>query len=192
LMNFKSGSALNLEGTVNTNSWPVWISPQTRYITQPIFGLPLTGSWTTLIQGISSNAVGNQFVIPLDRLHNGATLDQLVVTFQVWQTHSGVPANLPSLSVLRYTNGSLNSAVALGIPDPQAFFPTPGSGSAWYDSQNTQYLVYDCVHNNVIDNSQYTYYVVITDESGSNSVPENNYGNITMQFTGIPNQSWQL
>jgi hypothetical protein len=191
--NMMSGSVTNLLGTVNTNSWANWVTPQGRYITQATqVGQALTGSWTTLVQGISSNAVGNQWVVPLERLHNGATLDQLVVTFQVWLTHSGVPANLPSLSVVRYNNFNLDSAEALGIPDPQSFSPTPSSGSAWYDGQATQFLVYDCIHNNVIDNSQYTYYVIITDESGTNSQPENNYGNITMQFTGIPNQSWQL
>jgi hypothetical protein len=192
-VNMQSGSITNLLGTVNTNSWAVWTTPQSRTITQATqIGQALSGSWTTLVQGISSNAVGNQWVCCLDRLHNGATLNQVVVTFQVWETHSGVPANLPSLSVLRYNNFNLDSAVALGIPDPQSFSPTPGSGSAWYDSQNTQFLVYDCVHNNVIDNSQYTYYVIITDESGTNSEPENNYGNITLSFNGIPNQSWQL
>jgi hypothetical protein len=192
-LNLRPGSTTNFLSTVNTISWPIWTAPQSRTITQPIqVGQSLSGSWDAGIQYVSSNSVGSQWVCCLDRMHNGATLNQVVINFQVWQTHSGVPANLPSISVLRYDNSVMASAAALGIPDPQAFFPPPASGSAWYDSQNTQYLVYECVHNNVIDNSQYSYFVVVTDESGSNSLPENNYGMITLSFNGIPDQSWQL
>ena len=183
----------NLLGTVNTNSWPKWTSSQSRYINQPIqVGQALTGTWTQLVQGVSSNAAGNQWVCCLDRLHNGATLNQVVVMFQVWLTHTGVPANMPTVSVLRYNNSTMASAVALGIPDPQSYTPVPSTGSAWYNSQATKYLVYECVHNNVIDNSQYSYFVVVTDESGTNALAENNYGMISLSFNAIPDQSWQL
>ena len=154
-------------------------------------GQPISGSWSFGNQNIISGATGSTWAIPLKRLHQGATLASLSVSFVVGQSHTGVPVTLPRLSLVRYTFGTETSGVTLNVTDPQ-IFPTPGSGSAYYDGGNIQFIEYVCGRNNVIDDSQYNYVLLITDESGTNSLDANNYFTVQLNFTGISSQQWSM
>lgn len=79
----------------------------------------------------------------------------------------------------------------LSTVDPQ-YFPNPGSGAAYYDSGNQQFMNYICNQNNVIDNENYIYVLTINDESGAGSAALNAFGLITLEYQQIPNQKWNV
>ena len=123
--------------------------------------------------------------------HEGATLASVSVGLLVVGVHSGVPASLPSLSVQR-----VHLVPGSALPAPQTlkstdsgsgipFSPTPATGAAWHDSGNLQELVYSCDQNHTIDNVNYVYFLVLTDEHGSNAVAGNTYVYVKAQYTNI-------
>jgi hypothetical protein len=57
----------------------------------------------------------------------------------------------------------------------QTFSPTPANVTAWIDGGVNQLLAYTCNQNNVVDNTQYAYYALVTDENGSGSQAGNEY-----------------
>ena len=183
---------VNSGATYTTAQFANFPSGVSRTLINPCnLGQPLGGTWTYGLQAIYSGATGSSFAIPLMRVHQGATLASIVVTFQVGSSHSGVPVNRPNLSIVRYTFGSELSPVTLSSSDPQ-YFPNPGSGSAYYDSGNIQQITYTCNRNNVIDDSQYNYVLSITDESGTNSLSGNAYFTVQLNFTTISSQQWSM
>lgn len=121
-------------------------------------------------------------IVPLVGLVDGAELQSLSVFFKV-VSHSGVPSTMPSLLLRRRT-------MAAGVPATdvylsstnQQFVPTPGSGSAWYDSGNQQSFAYTCNQNNTIDTSQYQYYLEVYDEGGTNAVSGNSYYGVALTY----------
>lgn len=135
---------------------------------------------------IQSVAVGARLVVPL-RVHEGATLVSAVLTFQVGRNHTAVPAFLPGFRVCqRDQSGNVTPLVASGGDANGFVYPaTPGSGSAWFDSNNPQTITYTCAAGIVIDRSQYTYFAEIVDESGVGSLNENLYNDILLTFDDI-------
>jgi hypothetical protein len=187
-----SAAINNLGNTINVN-WPTWQTPVNRSLIQPVAeGQTLGGTWLILVQGISDNAAGGSWVFTLSRLQNGGTLSSVVVTFNVAPPgRTNIPAILPNLSVVRCTYGNETASVNLSSTDPQ-FFPTPGSGTAYYDGGAVQKITYTCNQNNVIDNTKYYYVVIITDESGLHSEADNNFYSAQCNYTNIPDQSWNI
>lgn len=193
IINIGGSSILNNLGSTINFSWPTWQTPVSRSLIQPVLdGQPVTGTFFILEQGISDNATGGAWVVPISRLQNGGTLTSVVCTFQVWLNRTDVPAVLPNLQVIRYTYGNEGTSGVWLSSTNQQFFPTPGSGSAYYDGQNVQKITYTCNQNNVIDNTQYYYVVIITDESGTHSVDQNNFFSLQCNYTNIPDQSWNI
>ena len=176
---------------VKFDSFPNFINSQSRYFIQStVGGIALSGTWSGGAQFVYDNAAGGVWSLQL-RTHHGATLDTVTVGFSVGTAHSNAPANLPNLSVKRYAYNAMFSPQALATTDPQ-YVATPGSGSAWYDSGNQQYMTYFCNQNNIIDNGSYIYVLTITDESGTYSQALNAFGLITMHFTNITSQQWSV
>jgi hypothetical protein len=113
------------------------------------------------------------------------TLHRITTLFNVGQSHPNVPAILPTLFVFRGV--SFNTVVGTALtPDVQLRgagavpFPTPGSGAAYYASGNVQSWDYITDQNNIIDTSEYRYYLGIIDESGANSLGLNKYIGFTL------------
>lgn len=186
-----SAAINNLGNTINVN-WPTWQTPINRSLIQPVAeGQPLLGTFSILVQGVSDNAAGGSWVTTISRLQNGGTLSSIVMSWSVGFSHSNVPSVLPNLSVVRYTYGNEFAPVTLSSTDPQ-FLPAPGSTAAYYNSGHVKTLTYTCNQNNVIDNTQYYYVVSITDESGSNSLAQNNFLSLQCNYTNIPDQSWNI
>lgn len=187
-----SGNTLNVHGTHKTDSFPIWNTPQTRQLVEStVGGFPLAGSWTAGPQFVFDNGTGGVWTMQIRRSHQGATLAQIFVGFSVGTGHSAVPANRPSLSVVRYRWDQMFNPQPLSTTDPQVF-PNPGSGSAYYDSGNQQFMNYICNQNNVIDNENYIYALTITDESGANSAAFNAFGLVTLEFQIINDQKWSM
>ena len=185
-----SGATLQTHGTHLTDVWGTWNSAQTRQVIMSTTdGIAVAGSWVGGLQFVYSTAVGGAWVSNLNRCHHGALLANVFVSLSVGTSHSAVPAVLPSLSIVRYRWDNMFSAQALSTTDPQ-FFPNLGSGAAYYNSGNQQFMTYVCNQNATIDNENYIYVLTITDESGANSHTLNAYGLITLEHQVITNQKW--
>lgn len=117
------------------------------------------------------NAVQAELHCPL-RVHNGATLSSVAITFRVSQPHTSVPATMPKVRVMRIDSKGTVAPLTL-TTDLQGWVsvPTPTSGSTWYANGAAQTLTIACNQNNAIDVSQYTYLVDILEETGGTSWP---------------------
>lgn len=197
-----SGATANIHGTFKTDSWPSWNTPITRQSNMHIdHGSAAQGAanWLNIGVGLqntnsaSPQVIGQQtLAIPLTRLHNGATLASVFIAFYVGTTHTGVPQNLPTFTVYRM-NPLSNPTSIQYLSTTAVQSPTnPGSGSAWYNSGNVQYYQYITNQNNVIDNTNYLYYMTVADESGTNSLGGNAYLAVNAQNQVINDTSWNI
>ena len=156
------------------------VTPSTRTVSV----LPVPAIWTagwTVSTGSPfpvGPATSTAIVIPLPPLHNGATLSTVIADITVGTVHGSVPAVLPSMQLVRHTLGT-NTTTAIGT---QAF-PTPGSGAAWYAAGASQ--SWTLTVSTVIDTSQYEYYIVLSDESGANSIAGNLFYGFRLGYTTI-------
>ena len=135
----------------------------------------LTGPATTTIQ-----------MLPLRLTHNGAKLATVTLVFGVTDPHAGGPPAGPlSIDVRRAAPFPSFGSNSLG--GGTRAFPTPGTGAAWYAGGAEQEFVYNCTDAsfNVIDNSQFVYYLWLTDESGANSVAGNLFYAVYLGYTNI-------
>lgn len=194
--NSGSNVLINTGCNFEIGNFPVFISNKTRTISESILtGMSPSGVWfgyTGIPAALQSGAVGGVWNHELIKLHNGARLISVTMTFIVGASHSGVPANLPYMQITRtpITN-PISGAVQLSTTTFQ--YPiAPGSGSVWYNSGTPQTFVYVCNQNNVIDNSQYLYTLTLADESGTNSIAGNLYVGVAMSFDTITSSSWSI
>lgn len=177
----------------------------TRVIHTSCLDARTAGYWstnTTFVGIAPVGAVGQSFVVPL-KVHNGATLTQAVLTFRVGQTHPNVPTQLPTVRLVKIDSNfvvtPLNTSFTGNYDATGAlvFNPTPSTGANWYNSGNAQTITYACDASLVIDTSTYTYFAVITDESGTNALcgtgaNENIYQDLALTFTNIADMRPQL
>jgi hypothetical protein len=170
-----AAGAIQLNGGANDNI--TFSTPRFDVKSRPI--APLGGLYQGWVQSIrkaisnNSDTTGQGFVVPLDGLHNGATLTGVIVNFAVGQPHPGAPANPPTLRIQRIP-------LALGVGAPPQYqdlsstavqtFPMPSTGAAWYANGAIQFFVYSCNQNNVIDTANYEYLMAVVDESGQNAL----------------------
>ncbi len=155
--------------------------------------------WNTFVDGLKQTpagganyAFGARLIVPLD-MHHNATLAQVTVNFIVGQSHAGVPASLPMVSVFRVddsgnvtqlaTNAALAGWAGAGFVE---FNPTPGSGAAWYDGGAMQSIVWTADAGVIIDNSTYRYFCAIVDEQGTNALAGNSFLSAVPNFSTIP------
>lgn len=163
--------------------------PRSFTRTAPLTALSVAAGWavgggTPLVFVGPATTTTQQFALP--SLWQGATLSTVSCVLTV-SSHSVVPVNLPTISVFRVslTNAGVPVVAKLASSDPQAFTPTPGSGSAWFAAGFNQSLTYTTNQNNVIDNTKYTYYVNVVDENGSGSVSGNSYYAFMLGYTAV-------
>lgn len=154
----------------------------------------LPTGWTVLtFTGIKNTSGSQGDSLPiLMPLHNGATLSQVSVFFAVGVSHH--PVTMPGMSVNRVPLvngvGSTPTSIALSSTAVQNF-PDPGSGSAYYASGNLQQMNYACNQNNVIDTTQYGYYVRLIDEAGSGFANGNVYYGVACTYGSIADMRFQ-
>jgi hypothetical protein len=194
-----SGGAGGIALTGGSNDYPTFMNsagsaPATRSFTRsvPIVTSALSAGWTVSNAGygLVGPATAQQQVIVLPSLWTGATLSSVSIAIQVGNVHSGVPSNLPHLSVQYQSLTSTSIGAALSTTNPQAFTPTPGSGAAWYDGSNMQQLTYLCNQNNVIATGT-VYFIQLVDENGTNSIAGDIYYGITLNYTAVANMAPQ-
>lgn len=99
------------------------------------------------------------------RVHNGATLASITVSLRVPTPHPAVPQAQPKIRVFRVriadgVDESLSSASRDGFVPLGA----PKSGTEWHAGGEVQRFTVALNQNNVIDRSQYVYYLHIVEE----------------------------
>jgi len=181
-------NGINLNGGANDN---VTFPARTKSIKILPNLLSLQTGWTVSASG-SCLAIGpataqsQTFIIP--HLVNGATLSTVKAWLQVPSVHASVPANMPTLFVYRR---ALFSAVTADTVVPLTVagvaFPTPATGAIWTASGSMQNWTYTTTQNNVIDTSQFLYFIQIIDENGVNSIAGNQYAGFELGFTNATN-----
>lgn len=139
----------------------------------PIYSAAWTIGFTaTLRPHLLGNATTDLAVLIIDdMLQNGATLSSVDMTFAISNAHGGgLPALQPQIVVERYKNDSTQTG--LGTATLAA-----GTTGAYFAGGAEQTLSVTGL-TEVIDKTQYTYGVIITDESGANSVAGNKFHRI--------------
>ncbi len=207
---FQSGAVGGFELTGGSTDWPTFSATRSRTAVQPARYLGAPTGWLagtdTDINGrpISSVAFGPGTAqwasIPIDRIHNGATLATVTVWVQVVGGHSGVPLVLPQVDVITmniagFTPGSYNSlrsgfngAVMFGASGSGS--TAPATATAWFNGGVAQSWVFNCNQNNVINTSTNLYAIQLQDESSTNSLPGNRYYGFQLGYTTIPNMAF--
>jgi hypothetical protein len=136
---------------------------------------------------------GTRFLSPIN-VHHGATLTGATLTFRVNDAHAaGVPDSLIAFRVLAVdVNGNvltLSSTAVAGTDGSVAFTPRPANGAAWNAAGAAQTVACTCDQNNVIDVTQYSYWVEVFDEMGTNAYQAALLGNtflsLACTFTNI-------
>jgi hypothetical protein len=208
---YAGGSITNF-GTYLSDSFNKFITTQTRnMVTNVINGQIAAGSWAIQPYGYSDTTSSITstlpiLYVPINRMHNGANLLTVTVYFQVGLNHSTAPATPPTIKVvsvasngtsstlLNNTTNATYSGVWYNASGAACFF-NPSSaptGAAYYNSGAVQSITFTCNQNNTIDNTANSYCVIITDESGSNSLNGNTFYNIVCNFGNITTQSWNI
>ncbi len=189
-----AGASLKTNGgTISLGAGPTDIKitgGNTRSPVQPMVVFQYTSGWASggsagVISALSAPATTQVIAIPIWP-HNGATIASITMFLGV-VNHANVPAFMPSMAVKRNTivNNGQYIPVDLSTTANQAF-PTPGSGAAWTDSNAQQSWTYTANQNNVVDRTQYNYWIQLTDENGTNSVAGNQYWGFIIAYTAIP------
>jgi hypothetical protein len=176
----------------------VWTCLQAIGIGQPRLFVDTTSQGALVEPAGASFVGGGRLSSPL-RVHNGATLTALLVTYEISAAHSGaasLPESLPQMRVIRvdmfgdvvplYTNTNPAVTAYYGngwVGFYQAPFPTP---TAYYDGGAVQSTSYPLDPGIVIDTSQYAYLVQVIDESGAGSFGGNIYVEAVADFDPIP------
>ena len=110
------------------------------------------------------------FVLPL-RVHDGARLGQVRLTFRVPVSRAAKPYAVPMMRVVRSdASGNIVPLRSFGAgADADGYVPiaTPGDGPSWYARGQVQTFTYVCDQNQTIDVSQYTYFAQIVEEQGA-------------------------
>ena len=127
--------------------------------------------------GQTTAQLPNEIYVPL-RVHNGATLTEVEVSFA--NTLAYTPVKTPGFRVVRVDiNGvqtvmtSAAAATANGTPFVGGFLnpPAPSNSAAWYNGGAAQFFTVPCDQANIIDVSQYTYWLQIVDAQGNTGYP---------------------
>ena len=175
--------------------WPTFSASRSRSQVWPLLPVAsLAGAWTasSTNPNLTGNASGTQQAFFMPGLHNGATLSTVTVYLSVAGPHAvSYPANPPSIVVVRYKMAGAVTSSPLSTSSSQGFTPwPPASGTAWDDGGAIQALVFTCNENNVVDTTQYTYVLVLSDENGLHSVTGNVYVGVQYGYTAIPNMAF--
>jgi hypothetical protein len=164
-----AGGTLTLPGSavlINDTTDIKFTVARGRYITQQLSGIVhfADNDWG-IVSGTCKmvmSADGSQKTIQLTKLHDGGTVTLLHYLI-FGATHAGALGSHPTLQVFRteLSVGITQSLMSTGAFDVVSAVTTPGfTSSAFALDQN-----------NVIDNSTYAYFLVITSESGANALP---------------------
>jgi|SRR5208337_3400500 len=145
-------------------------------------GAMFAATWTVQLRSVirfylEGGGTTDLVAIPLDDiLQNGETLTTVALRFAISNNHAGgLPAVQPHFFIERYKNDGTNSSAGSATL-------AAGTISAYYDGGADQVLSATGL-TEVVDKTQYHYVLLLADESGINSEPDNQYVCITTTAT---------
>lgn len=186
--NIAAGIRSNVVGgiqlTGGSTDYPTFSPSRTRTITASSreLAIGLATGWTpqSNIPILNAPATNVIQMLNLTRfMHHGATLSSLAV-YLFTSVHTSLPTTFPGINVFAFPTGA---GSALQMSSTGAQYAAPGSLAAWSNLYTS--WTYTANQNNVIDTTQYSYYALLTDENGANSVAGNQYYNLQFNFTSI-------
>ena len=196
-----AGSQTNIVNTTASNftvtNFPTFATAQDKTLTTS-FAEGLPGPCTAGGNGFNywaanANSVGsvtnydtnrtdvNYWYLPL-KVHNGGTLSDVFVSYQLNNASGPVPSNPVTFNIFRVNNSSgvveslLGGAVSL-----------PGSA---YSSTARQAFTITCSTNNVIETYQFSYHLQLIDDHGTNSITNNTFIQAITYHTNITTTAW--
>lgn len=172
------GTSADIGFGVNTQSITRVIPPQS-------LGLP--SNWSPYAAGpypaiyVPTTTSNQQVIIPLNYLLNGQTLNTVKVLISVGGSHSSLPQHLPAVDV-RCVNLTATSVPGadFSLNTGAPISPNPADATAW---NATKSWTFTCNQANLIDRTQYSYYILLTDEYGTNSLAGNVYFGFILNYT---------
>lgn len=192
---FKTTAVGGIQLAGGATDYPAFSATRSRSVVQPLNDAVFETAGTSqqflsyFENTTSGSPVGlSLFMVPIRAPHNGATLSSVLIYFAVGQAHSGVPASMPTMGVERF---KFDGTGTVSLLSTLYTFPTPGSGSAWYNGGAAQAAFITFDQNNVIDTSQYAYQLFITDETGANALNGNLWYSAVLSYTNISDMRFQ-
>lgn len=185
------GISSNVAGGIQlaggSSDWVKFSSNRTRHVVYGMNPQAIIGAWTGNLGILNGGATTDIITIPL-RMHDGTTLSNVALGFTVINPHSSISGMIfPGFSIIRRAiDGTIGGLFSTGTQHA-----TAATGAAWYNSGNPQILSANPDQNNVIDVSTYHYYMVLTDENGTNSISGNQYFAINLTFSSIADTRFQ-
>lgn len=170
------------------------ISPLTNDNYQQALDGPIVNGWILAGNGawqvVTSTGVGylegglvvaQNFAVPV--MHEGATITSIGVSFIVIQAHTGVPSAQPTIKFYKvaYATGKNTGNIFTLIGS----FQLAASNFIVYNNDGLSQFLTITGLSEVVDNANYSYYIGINDETGTNSLPDNIYYNMSITYSNI-------
>ena len=156
-------------------------------------GNPVQGSGGFQTTAVSGAVNPYAYLLPLRQLHNGAVSGATLQTATIQLIGSasgGLPAVMPAIGIFRTSaTTSVSGAVSLLAAGSPTGYQSDTSGSLGaYSTLHT--ITYTPTQNNLIDTTQYNYYMVILDGCSTNATVGAIYFGVSLSFVFISNMGW--
>lgn len=142
---------------------------------------------------IQSATNADTAVIPLRVAHNGATLVSATVYFNAAPGYNGTfaPAGFPSFGLFRVpvSGGHSTGDALLSTGGGLYTFPSVANGTIYYAANAIQFMQLTTDQNNVIDTTQYVYFLVLYGETGAHYQAGTIFTRYALTYS-IPDMAW--
>ena len=133
-------------------------------------------------------AAGQLFQLQIPSIFHGATLLSAQAFFVPSSGYNGQPTGAGTqvkLGVARvyYNGGAVDNLLSTG--GGLVTYPTPASGTAYYNAGAITSLTFSSDQNNVMDLANYYYFVSVFGEDGSNYHANTNFTTVVVTFANI-------
>src|SRR5262249_5263349 len=120
------------------------------------------------------------FVVPIPRMHNGATLSTASITWRVSAKPASLPGAMPKLQIARLDSGNTPLTLsASGVTDASA------NTDAFYNGGQPKVLSLACTINNIVDVGTFGYVAVLSGTWGVAGSWSGVLDSISLSFTSI-------
>ena len=141
------------------------------------------GGMVTAVANVGSSQVWS-YLFPLRFLHNGATLSSATI-YLLPVSHAALPVTMPAFAIYRF-NVATQTRTALASGSGYAVDPT-----ALVANYNVLHnWTFTANQNNVIDTSQFQYFLYVWDEGGTNALGGSWYSGFEITYSAIPNMAF--